>query len=50
MAFHSADYFSVQKLVKFLEKQVYVLSANLVASAGLQEEGSLFTPIKERLA
>ncbi len=50
MAFHSADLFSVQKLVKFLEKQIYVLSASLVPSAGLAEEPHLLTPIKERSA
>ena len=50
VTFNSADFFSVQKLVKFLEKQVYVLSANLVGTAGLQEAGSVFAPIKERSA
>ena len=50
MAFHSADYFSVQKLVKFLEKQVYVLSASLVPANKSSDEATLFTPIKERSA
>jgi acetolactate synthase small subunit len=50
MAFHSTDCFSVQKLVKFLEKQVYVLSANLVAANKLGEEPTLFAPIKQRSA
>ncbi len=50
ISFCCEDCLSVQKLVKFLEKQVYVLSANLVATAGLQEAGGLFAPIKERSA
>jgi acetolactate synthase regulatory subunit len=50
MAFHSADCFSVQKLVKFLEKQVYVLTANLLPTAGSAETANLLNPIKERSA
>lgn len=50
MAFHSADFFSVQKLVKFLEKQVYVLSASLVPANKPSDEATLFNAIKERSA
>jgi acetolactate synthase small subunit len=51
ISFHSTDSFSVQKLVKFLEKQVQVLSANLVSPDNLREdEATFFTPVKERSA
>ena len=50
ISFCCEDFLSVQKLVKFLEKQVYVLSATLVPTANVAETSNLLTPVKERSA